>query len=88
MKKDPEKLLLKAQKRAERARAARRLLIAMGIAAAAGFAVGILLAPQSGKETREALQKSYDELKNDHAFMLWKLRIEKMEDANASGTRT
>ena len=85
MKKDPEKLLLKAQKRAERARAARRLLIAMGIAAAAGFAVGILLAPQSGKETREALLKSYDEIKNDQALKLWKLRIEKVEDA--SGTR-
>ena len=84
MKKDPEKLLLKAQKRAERARAARRLLIAMGIAAAAGFAVGILLAPQSGKETREALLKSYDEIKNDQALKLWKLRIEKVEDASST----
>ena len=84
MKKDPDKLLLKAQKRVERARAARRVLIAMGIAAAAGFAAGILLAPQSGKETREALLKSYDEIKNDQALKLWKLRIEKVEDASST----
>ena len=41
----------------ERAKTALKFAVGMGIAAAIGLARGILFAPKSGKETREALKK-------------------------------
>jgi gas vesicle protein len=45
----------------ERAKTALKFAVGMGIAATIGLARGILFAPKSGKETREALKKKASE---------------------------
>lgn len=47
----------KEKKRKERVKAAQKLAVVMGAAAAVGMATGLLLAPKSGKETREEFKK-------------------------------
>ena len=44
----------------------KKLLVVVG-AAAAGFAAGILMAPKSGKETREDIKRKAGEIKSDAA---------------------
>lgn len=42
-----------------------KTLLALGLGIAAGAALGVLLAPRSGKETRDAMRRKGDDLKED-----------------------
>lgn len=49
-------LVSKEKRRKERLKKAQKFAVGMGVVAAAGVATGILIAPKSGKETREDLK--------------------------------
>ena len=50
-------LMTKDKRKRERAEAAQRFAVGMGVVATVGVAAGILLAPKSGKETREYMKE-------------------------------
>lgn len=50
-------LVSKEKRKKERVKAVQKFAVGMGVVAAAGVAVGVLLAPKSGKETREDMKK-------------------------------
>jgi len=52
----------KDRKKKERVRNTKKLAAGIGIAAAAGVAAGILLAPQSGKETRDDIKNKAEDI--------------------------
>lgn len=52
----------KEKRRNQRIQNAKRLAIGIGAGAAAGFVAGILLAPKSGKETREDIKEKAEEV--------------------------
>lgn len=50
--------LMKKNKKQDKKKTAKNLAVGAGIGTALGVAAGILLAPKSGKETREAIAKN------------------------------
>jgi gas vesicle protein len=68
----------------------KRIAISSGIAAAAGYVAGVLLAPKSGKETREDIKAAAKQRQADAEKELKKLQIEldkMITQAKSSGNK-